>query len=288
LTARRQRSELAVPASSARFIEKATQCEADAVFLDLEDAVAPGQKLQARANAIAALNDLEWGTRMVSVRVNGLDTPWGSRDILEIAEACPRLDRIVLPKCDGPGHVRAVELMLGGVEQELVRQGVKRTRIGLEALIESARGLATVEAIAASGGRLEALVFGAVDFQLDMHMLRMSGDALGFALARIATACRAYGLLPIDGPYTNIKDLDGARAAAERAAALGFEGKWAIHPSQIALLNEVFSPSAEQIAWAHEVLAALGADEGRGALKGRDGEMIDLAHVKMARRILDR
>ena len=307
---RLHRSELAVPASSPRFIEKATTCAADAIFLDLEDAVVPERKVQARKEAIAALNDLDWGERTMSVRVNALDTQWGCRDIIELAEACPRLDRILLPKCDSPAHVAAAELMLGGIELGLRRP----RRIGLEALIETARGMANVEATAAAGGRLEALIFGPGDYQLDMRIFQRSvgapsadyvvltdPDAAGarqrhwndpwhFGLARVANACRAYGLLPIDGPFTNIGDPEGFHAAAVRAAALGYEGKWAIHPSQIEIANAVYTPSREQVAWAQEVLAALEAAgiEGRGAVKTKDGDMIDMAHLKMARAILDR
>ncbi len=284
---RPQRSELAVPASSARFIDKAAGCAADAIFLDLEDAVIPELKVQARNNAIAALNDIDWGGKTVSVRVNALDTQWGCRDIMEVAEACPRLDRILLPKCDTPGHVIAVELMLGGIELGLKRE----RRIGMEALIETAKGLANVEAIAATGGRLEALIFGAVDYQLDMKIFHASvNDPWHFELARVANACRAYGLAPIDGPFTNIGDPEGFRAAAVRAAALGFEGKWAIHPSQIEVANEVYTPTPMQLAWAREVLEALAAagKEGRGAVKNKDGDMIDMAHRKMAHAILER
>ena len=284
---RPQRSELAVPASSARFIDKAAGCAADAIFLDLEDAVIPELKVQARKNAIAALNDIDWGGKTVSVRVNALDTQWGCRDIMEVAEACPRLDRILLPKCDTPGHVHTVELMLGGIELGLKRE----RRIGMEALIETAKGLANVEAIAATGGRLEALIFGAVDYQLDMKIFHASvNDPWHFELARVANACRAYGLAPIDGPFTNIGDPEGFRAAAVRAAALGFEGKWAIHPSQIEVANEVYTPTPMQLAWAREVLEALAAagKEGRGAVKNKDGDMIDMAHRKMAHAILER
>ena len=307
---RLQRSELAVPASSARFIDKAARCAADAIFLDLEDAVIPQRKVQARNNAIAALNDIDWGAKTVSVRVNALDTQWGCRDIMEVATACPRLDRILLPKCDTPAHVHTVALMLGGIELGLQRE----RRIGIEALIETAKGLANVEAIAAADGRLAALIFGAGDYQLDMKIFARSvgapsanytvltdaddkgerarhwNDPWHFALARVANACRAYGLVPIDGPYTNIGDAEGFRSAAVRAAALGFEGKWAIHPSQIEVANEVYTPTSMQLAWAREVLEALAAagKEGRGAVKNKDGDMIDLAHQKMAQAILER
>lgn len=306
---RLQRSELAVPASSPRFIEKAVQCNADAVFLDLEDAVIPELKSRARTNAVAALNDLDWGDKLVSVRVNGLDTQWGCRDVMEIAEACPRLDRILLPKCDTPGHLHALALMLGGIELGQQRE----RRIGVEALIETPSGLANAEAIAATGGRLEALIFGGGDYQLDMRIFERSvgapsakyavltdagadgtrerhwNDPWHFALARVANACRAYGLLPIDGPFTNIGDADGFRAAAMRAAALGFDGKWAIHPSQIDAANEIFSPSKAQVEWAGGVLEALAqaGKDGRGAVVHRDGSMIDMMHLKMARAILE-
>lgn len=306
-----QRSELAVPASNPRFMEKAAACAADAIFLDLEDAVIPALKLKARAQAIEAINSLDWGRKTVSVRVNGLDTQWGCRDIVDIAESCPRLDRIVLPKCNTVGHVQALELMLGSIEAGLQRE----TPIGLEALIENAQGVANVEAIAQTGTRLKALVFGGGDYQLDMgifsnrsvgapsadYTVLTDADAKGervrhwndpwhFALARIANACKANGLVALDGPYTNIGDPEGFRAAAWRAAALGFEGKWAIHPSQIEACNEIFAPTAQQVAWARHVLDAMAtaASQGRGAVKDRNGDMIDIAHVKMANVILAR
>lgn len=302
-----QRSELAVPASSIRFMEKAAACPADAIFLDLEDAVIPELKLKARAQAIEAINQLDWGGKLVSVRVNGLDTEWGCRDIVDIAQSCPRLDRIVLPKCDTVGHVQTLELMLGSIELGLDRA----EPIGLEALIETAKGLANVEAIAATGTRLKALIFGGGDYQLDMKIFNRSvgapsatyavltdADAQGararhwndpwhFALARVANACHANGLVPLDGPFTNIGDPDGLRAAAQRAAALGFLGKWAIHPSQIECANEIFSPTADQVTWAEHVLRAMAeaGKLGRGAVKDKHGDMIDIAHVKMAKAI---
>lgn len=306
-----QRSELAVPASNPRFMEKAAGCAADSIFLDLEDAVIPELKLKARAQAIEAINTLDWGRKIVSVRVNGLDTQWGCRDIVELAESCPRLDRIVLPKCNTPGHVHTLELMLGSIEAGLQR----KTPIGLEALIENAEGVANVEAIAQTGTRLKALVFGGGDYQLDMGIFsnrsvgapsahysvltdadekgeraRHWNDPWHSALARIANACKAYGLVALDGPYTNIGDPDGFRAAAWRAAALGFEGKWAIHPSQIEASNEIFAPTAQQVSWARYVLDAMAsaAAAGRGALKDKNGDMIDIAHIKMANVILAR
>jgi len=302
-----QRSELAVPATSDKFIEKATTSDADAIFLDLEDSVPEHSKVEARARVIHALNNLDWGTKIVSVRVNGLDTPWGFRDILEVSEAAIRMDRILLPKCDTPHHLMAVELMLDSIGLSTVRH----KPLGIEALIETAKGIANVEKIAASGKRLEALIFGAGDYQLSMRIVEPSvgapspnyvvmtdnapreshwNDPWHFALARVANACRANGLQPIDGPFTNIGDIEGFRSAAKRALALGFEGKWAIHPSQIESANDVFSPSPSEISWAHEVrkLLAQAKDEGRGAVKTVDGHMIDAAHEKMAHAILER
>jgi len=309
-----QRSELAVPATSGRFIEKAAASAADAVFLDLEDSVVPELKLQARERAIEALNDIDWGTKIMSVRVNGLDTPWGFRDILDIAESCPRLDRILLPKCDTVSHLHAVEMMLRSCAMAHTRD----EPLGLEVLIETSQGLANVEAIAATarakGSRLEALIFGAGDYQLDMQIHERSvgapsaryvvltdkstdglrsqhwNDPWHFAMARVANACRANGLVPVDGPFTNIADPDGFMAAALRAAALGFEGKWAIHPSQIQGANDVYSPSTVQIDWAREVIEIMKAAriEGRGAVKNKEGDMVDMAHKKMAEAILAR
>jgi malyl-CoA/(S)-citramalyl-CoA lyase len=305
-----QRSLLAIPATAPRFLEKGAQSAADAVFIDLEDAVIPSLKVEARAMAIAALNQLDWGDRIVSVRVNGLDTPWGCRDILDLVEACPRLDRVLLPKCESAGDVHAVGVMLHAAEQTARRE----REVRMEALVETARGVAEVESIAAAGGRLAAMVFGGGDYQLDLGSFQRSvgtpapdyvvltdaaegtrrerhwNDLWHFAMARIANACRAYRLAPIDGPFTAIADTAGLQAAARRALALGFEGKMAIHPAQLAAINEVMSPSAEQVAWAHEALAALeaAAAAGRGAVKDRNGDMIDLMHVKLAHRILER
>ncbi|MEO7114765.1 MAG: CoA ester lyase [Caldimonas sp.] len=305
-----QRSLLAVPATSPRFLEKAAQSAADAIFIDLEDAVIPSLKLEARASAVHALNHLDWGERIVSVRINGLDTAWGCREILDLAESCPRLDRILIPKCDSPADVRTVETLLRSGEQAAGRERPVR----IEALIESAHGVAHVEAIAGSSERLVAMVFGGGDYQLDLGSFQRSvgapapdyavltdadgtgrrerhwNDLWHFAMARIANACRAYGLAPIDGPFTAIGDGTGLEAAARRAAALGFEGKMAIHPSQIGPINAVFSPSAEQLEWARGVLDAMAvaAAEGRGAVKDSRGEMIDLMHLKLAAKIRER
>ncbi len=306
----RLRSLLAVPATSPRFLEKAAQSPADAIFIDLEDAVIPGLKLKARADAIAALNQLDWGQRIVAVRVNGLTTSWGCRDILDVVEACPRLDYVLLPKCETPGDVHAVEVMIRSAGEAAARE----CKVGIMGLIETPLGLVNVEGIAQAGGRLGALVFGGGDYQLNLGSLQRSvgapssdyvvltdadergsrerhwNDLWHFATARIANACRAFGLIPIDGPYSVVKDVEGLRAATRRAGALGFDGKMAIHPSQIETIHEVLTPTADQIAWANEVIAAMkvAEAEGRGAVKDKNGEMIDLLHIKLARKMLER
>jgi len=305
-----RRSLLAVPATSARFLEKGAQSSADSIFIDLEDAVITPLKPKARADAVAALNLLDWGRRSVAVRVNGLGTSWGCRDILDVVEACPRLDYILLPKCESAADVHAVEVMIRSAEQAAPRERA----VGIMGLIETPRGVANVEAIAQAGGRLHALVFGGGDYQLDLGSFqRMVGapsadyvvltdddgggarerhwnDLWHFATARIANACRAYGLVPIDGPFSGIRDIDGLRAATRRAAALGFEGKMAIHPSQIETIHEVLTPTVGQIAWANEAIEAMSVAEreGRGAVKDKNGEMIDLMHIKLANKLLER
>ncbi len=306
---RLQRSDLAVPATSERFFLKAAQGGADAVFLDLEDAVAPALKPTAREAAIRALNEIDWGDKLMSVRVNSLDTEWAHRDILEVASRCPRLDLILLPKTGTPFDVQFVDQLLTGIEREHKRD----KRIGIQVLIETTLGLAHAEQIAASSERLEAMVFGVGDYSIDLRSfdrvfgaanpdyamltdpdetgarLRHWNDQWHFALARIANACRAYGLRPIDGPFTNYGDPDGYLASARRGTALGFEGKWAIHPTQVELANQVFTPSPEQVAWAGDLARTIAeADaEGRGAI-GQKGVLLDRAHEKLANTILRR
>jgi malyl-CoA/(S)-citramalyl-CoA lyase len=309
LRVRLQRSELAVPATSPRFFEKAAASAADVIFLDLEDAVAPGRKDEARAQAIAALNDRDWGTRTMAVRVNGLDTPWAHQDILEVAREAPRLDLILLPKAGSAFDVQFVAQLLTLVE----RQTGRAKRTGIEVLIETAKGVANVEEIAQASDRLEAMIFGVGDYTVEMRTYdevfgtpspryavlthgdegagrqRHWNDQWHFAMARIANACRAYGLRPIDGPFTDFRDAEGYRASAQRAAALGFEGKWAIHPSQIELANAAFSPTAEQLAWAARITAMIEETNraGQGAV-GADGVLVDMAHLKMADAIVQR
>lgn len=292
---RLQRSELAVPGSNPALFEKALNSAVDYVFLDLEDAVAPGDKEQARINVIQALLDLDWrgAGKTISVRINGLDTHYMYRDVVDLMEqAGDRLDTILIPKVGVPSDVYMVEAMANQIEQG---KGFE-TRVGLEALIETALGMANVEAIAAYGGRLEALHFGVADYAASNRARTVNigglnpdypGDQWHFALSRMTVACRAYGLRAIDGPFGDFKDPDAYRAAARRAAALGVEGKWAIHPSQIELANEIFSPPEAEVDRARRILKELeiAAAEGRGAA-AVDGKMIDAASARMAENVV--
>ena len=292
---RLQRSELAVPGSNPALFEKALNSAVDYVFLDLEDAVAPGDKEQARVNVIQALQDLDWrgAGKTISVRINGLDTHYMYRDVVDLMEqAGDRLDTILIPKVGVPADVYMVEAMVNQAEQA---KGFE-TRVGLEALVETALGMANVEAIAAYGGRLEALHFGVADYAASNRARTVNigglnpdypGDQWHFALSRMTVACRAHGLRAIDGPFGDFKDPDAYRAAARRAAALGIEGKWAIHPSQIELANEIFSPPEAEVDRARRILKELeiAAAEGRGAA-AVDGKMIDAASARMAENVV--
>ena len=287
-----QRSELAVPATSDHLFEKAANTNADFVFLDLEDAVAPDRKKQARTSAIAALNDIDWGTKTMSVRINALDTEWGLRDILEMVDLCPRLDLVMVPRANSAFEIQFIDTVLTSLEKELGRE----KRVGIEAIVETALGLANVEQIAASSGRLESIIFGMGDYSIDMGTYdaviggsQTAPHRWDYPLARIANACRAYGLRPIDGPFTRYSDIGGLRASAERAVALGFEGKWAIHPSQLAICNELFAPTIAHIEWAERTLEAMrgAVAAGKGAV-GHNGMVVDMAHVRLAGIILER
>ncbi len=291
--ARLNRSELAVPGSQPQLFEKAAASQADVVFLDLEDAVAPDDKAQARKNIIQAIGDLDWGNKQLSIRINGLDTHYMYRDVVDIMEqAGDKLDTILVPKVGVPADLYMVEAMVNQIE---MAKGYK-TRVGLEALIETALGMANVEAIAAFPGRLEALHFGVADYAASTKARTVNigglnpdypGDQWHFALSRMTVACRAYGLRAIDGPFGDFSDPEGYRAGARRAAALGIEGKWAIHPSQITLANDVFSPPENEVTKAHRIIDALkvAAAEGKGAAS-LDGKMIDAASERMALNVL--
>ena len=306
--ARLQRSQLAVPASNPAFFEKAARSNADVVFLDLEDAVAPSEKTAARRHAIEALNDIDWGQKTLQVRINGLDTEYMYRDVIDVVEACPRLDMLLIPKVGVAADVYAIDMLVTQIE--LASKRAKR--IGFDVLIETALGMANVESIATSSPRLEALSFGVGDYAAstgarstvigggnpDYGVLsERSGeertfhhsDLWQYAQSRVLVACRAYGLRPIDGPFGDYSDPASFGAAARRAAALGYEGKWAIHPSQIGLANEVFSPSVEELKIANRIMQAMTEAQlaGRGAVS-LDGRLIDIASIKMAENLLSK
>ncbi len=306
---RLQRSELAVPGSNRSMFEKAAKSRADIIFLDLEDAVAPDDKEKARVNIIAGLNDVDWGSKTTMIRINGLDTHFMYRDVVDIVEACPRLDMILIPKVGVPADVYALDMLVTQIETAKKRS----KRIGFEVLIETALGMANVEAIAQSSKRLEAMSFGVADYAAstrarttviggvnpDYGVLSDKdsegkrtffwGDQWHAAQTRMMVACRAYGLRPIDGPFGDFSDRDGYLAAARRAAVLGYEGKWAIHPSQIELANEVFTPSEAEVGKARRVVDAMqeAAKEGKGAVS-LDGRLIDIASIRMAQALLDK
>ncbi|BBL35560.1 L-malyl-CoAbeta-methylmalyl-CoA lyase [Nitrosomonas stercoris] len=292
-----QRCELAVPGSRPEMFEKALKSGVDFIFLDLEDAVAPDDKLQARKNIIQAINDLDWKGNGVtlSVRINGLDTQYMTRDVVDLVEqAGHKIETLMIPKVGVYEDVYMVEAMLNQLEMQ---QGLKN-KIGIEALIETALGMANVEDIARKGavGRLEALHFGVADYAASNRARTTNigglnpdypGDQWHAAISRMTVACRAFGLRPIDGPFGDIKDPEGFTLAAKRAAALGCEGKWAIHPSQVALANEVFTPPAAEVDKAKRILVAMkeAAAQGKGAA-ALDGKLIDAASERMANNIV--
>ncbi|MFI4923009.1 MAG: HpcH/HpaI aldolase/citrate lyase family protein [Burkholderiales bacterium] len=306
-TSRLHRSELAVPGTNTSLFEKAAKSAADIIFLDCEDAVAPDDKEKARKNIIQGLNELNWGTKTLMVRINGLDTHYMYRDVVDIVEACPRLDMILIPKVGVPADVYAVDMMVTQIETAKKRD----KRIGFEVLIETALGMANVEAIAQSSKRLEAMSFGVADYAAstrarttviggvnkdsgvltdkDAHGNRQYfwSDPWHAAQTRMMVACRAYGLRPIDGPFGDFNDPDGFIAAANRAAVLGYEGKWAIHPSQVELANRVFTPSEAEVTKARRIMEAMAqaAKEGKGAVS-LDGRLIDIASIRMAEALL--
>jgi malyl-CoA/(S)-citramalyl-CoA lyase len=301
---RLHRSELAVPGSNQRMLEKAPGLGADVVMLDLEDAVAPDDKERARAQVIGALRELDWSGCSVSLRINGLDTHWCYRDVVDVVEqAGDRLDAVLIPKVSCAGDVHLVATLLSQIE------AARRLPhpIGISVLIETAAGMHRVDEIAAAcPERMEAMVFGVADYaaSLQSHTTSIGGstpaysvrtedgavhwgDQWHYPLARIAVACRAHGLRPIDGPYGDFGDPEGYRTAARRAAVLGYEGKWAIHPSQVALANEVFTPDAAAAEKTRRIVAAMAeaAREGRGAVS-LDGRLIDAASLRMAETLL--
>lgn len=294
---RATRSVLATPGSNPRMIEKALASDADVVMIDLEDAVAPAEKAAARETVATALRAGDWRGRPRTFRINALDTPWFARDLITVYDLAEgQIDLIVLPKASRPGDVQTVGTILSSLEGSQWQ-----TPIMLDVQIESAAGLAHCEAIAACSPRVASLVFGPGDFAASVRMPLAAigmpdawddaypGHRWDYALQRILVAARAAGVLAIDGPYADFRDLEGFRRSCLVARALGYDGKWCIHPAQVPVANEVFSATAEEIAWAEEILSAnaAAAAEGRGsfALKG---QMVDAATLRMAAATLAR
>src|SRR5690606_37513023 len=296
--ARPNRCQLFGPGSRPALFEKMAASAADVINLDLEDSVAPADKPQARTNIIEAVNTIDWGKKTLSVRINGLDTPWWYRDVVDLLEqAGERLDQIMIPKVGCAADVYAVDALVTAVE----RAKTRRKAISFEVIIETAAGIAHVEEIAASSSRLQAMSLGAADFAASMGMqttgiggtqenyyMHREGqkywsDPWHWAQAAIVAACRTHGVLPVDGPFGDFSDDEGFRAQARRSATLGMVGKWAIHPKQVALANEVFTPSDAAVTEAREILAAMeeakAAGQGAAVYKGR---LVDIASMRQA------
>ncbi len=296
--ARPNRCQLFGPGSRPAIFEKMATSAADVINIDLEDSVAPSDKDSARKNVIEAIGDIDWGNKTLSVRINSLDTPFWYRDVVDLLEnASERLDQIMIPKVGCAEDLYAVDALVTAVEAAKGRS----KKIGFEVIIESAAGIAHVEAIAAATPRLQAMSLGAADFAASMGMQTtgIGGTQVGYymlqegqkywsdpwhwAQAAIVAACRTHGVLPVDGPFGDFSDDEGFRAQARRSATLGMVGKWAIHPKQVALANEVFTPSEEAITEAREILAAMeeakAKGEGATVYKGR---LVDIASIKQA------
>jgi malyl-CoA/(S)-citramalyl-CoA lyase len=306
---RLHRSELCVPGSSLHMLEKAPTAGADYVMLDLEDAVAPADKEQARVNVIAALQEQDWGDTLLSLRINGLDTHWCYRDVVDVVEAAgEHLHTIMIPKVSCAADIHLIATLLTQIEDGRGQDH----RLGIAVLIEIAAGMFNIDEIArACPERMEAMVFGVADYSAsiqshtatiggseygysvltdgdaDGHRERHWGDQWHYPLARIAVACRANGLRPIDGPFGDFNDPEGYQTAARRAAIMGFEGKWAIHPSQVELANEVYTPSDKLQARTRRIIEAMdqAAKEGKGAVS-LDGRLIDAASLRQAEHLL--
>ncbi len=293
---RLQRSELAVPGSSPKMFEKALSSAADYVFLDLEDAVSPNDKTTARVNVIKALNEIDWrgNGKTISVRINSLDTHYMYSDLIEIVEqAGDNVDTILLPKAGTASDVYMVDCLLTQIETNKKL----KNKIGIECLIETALGMSNIKEIATSSERLEALHFGVADYAASLRARttvigglneNYPGDQWHHGLSELVMTCRAYGLRPIDGPFGDFNDPEAYTEAAKRGAAIGIEGKWAIHPSQIELANNVFSPPEAEVTKAKRILEELekAAKEGKGAAQ-LDGRMIDAASARMAENIVN-
>ena len=296
--ARPNRCQLFGPGSRPAIFEKMAASAADVINLDLEDSVAPSDKDSARANVIAAISDIDWGNKILSVRINGLDTPFWYRDVVDLLEqAGERLDQIMIPKVGCAADIYAVDALVTAIEAAKGRS----KRINFEVIIESAAGIAHVEEIAASSPRMVAMSLGAADFAASMGMQTTGiggtqenyymlhegrkywSDPWHWAQTAIVAACRTHGVLPVDGPFGDFSDDEGFRAQGRRSATLGMVGKWAIHPKQIAIANEIFTPSEAQVAEAREILAAMAEAKAKGegatVYKGR---LVDIASIKQA------
>jgi len=295
---RRSRSMLFVPATRWNMIEKAASSATDAICLDLEDSVAPAEKPAARANVARALRELDFGQRTRILRINALDTPYAYRDLIEVAEtAGATLDLIMLPKVESPAHVQFIDTLLTQIE---LAHGFEPGRIGIEAQIETASGCLHVAAIAAASPRLEALIYGPGDFaasmrmplanigEADQHDALYPGHRWHYVMQSIVVAARAHDLRCMDGPYAAFRDTEGLEQACQIARALGFDGKQCIHPAQLEIVNRLFAPSAAEIAWAEQVVAAYQEAllRGDGAIRIGD-RMIDMASIRMAKTIID-
>jgi citrate lyase subunit beta/citryl-CoA lyase len=293
-----RRSCLSVPASSERFLAKGPSAPADMVFLDMEDSVAPLEKEAARAKAVDAIKNQDWGEKILCVRINAWDTEWTAYDVIEVVgNAGPRLEEVMLPKVQSASEVVALDLLLTQVER---KAGLPIGHIGIEAQIETARGLINVEEICAASPRLETVILGPVDMSASMEMPSLAGglqipeypgDYFHYVFVKILMAGRANGLQVIDGPYVKVRDPEGFRDFAARTEILGYDGKWALHPDQVTILNEVFTPTQAQFDKAHDVLVAYEKATTEGDRKGAvmfGDEMIDEASRKVAVKIVKR
>ena len=296
--ARLNRSQLFGPGSRPEIFEKMANSTADVINLDLEDSVAPADKEKARLNVVQAINDIDWKNKTVSVRINGLDTSFWYRDVIDLLENCSdRLDNLTIPKAGCAADVYAVDALVSAVEKAALRS----KKVGFEILIESAAGIANVNDIASASGRIVSMALGAADFAASMGMVTtgIGGTQEGYymhhdgqkywsnpwhwAQASLVAACRSNGLLPVDGPYGDFNDREGFFAEAQRASTLGMVGKWAIHPNQVALANEVFTPSPDAIEEAREIIKAMSkAGENGGGVTVFKGRMVDIASIKQA------
>jgi malyl-CoA/(S)-citramalyl-CoA lyase len=298
------RSKLFVPGSQTKFFEKAAKGPADVICLDLEDAVAPADKPQARANIVRALNETDWGDKIVTVRINGLDTHWCYRDVIDLIElGGERLDAIMIPKAGVAADIYAIDMLMTQAGKAVGRKKYVR----LEVILESALGMTNIDAICAASKRMESVHFGSADYAASAGMrttnigggnadygMLTDADAGGarnfhwndlwhYPLIRMVAAARAHGLTPVDGPFGDYNDPDGFRAQTRRTAILGCEGKWAIHPSQVPLANEVFTPPAAEVERANAILTAMKEAQGSGlGAATYKGQLIDAASVRQA------